>query len=151
MYRSKRDEEVTIEPFGAEAVDRTGDLATIVGPLWSEAKTCEALGGLSLQALESRRGRRSVLGLTVGDGTVAYPVWQFRRYGSDVEVVPDLEAMLCHLRAFDEWAVAVLMCVPALELEGLSPVQWARARFPVAQLAGLARTVAREWSAGCRL
>lgn len=131
------------------AHDSHNELAALLGPFWTGARTREALGLNSRQALASRASNGSVLALKSADGDVFYPISQFqRRSDGTVEVKPALVPFLRHLRHFDPWAVGVLLHTPAPELGNLTPLDWARQDRDPATLIHLARAVAREWSAG---
>lgn len=124
------------------------ELADLVGPVWSESKACAALDA-SRDVLSARREAGTLLGLTTSDGTTVYPVFQFvRRTDGQVEVRPGLLAVMGPLRAFDPWAVAVLLHTPAPELGGSTPIQWDRDGGASEALGDLADAVAREWAAG---
>lgn len=118
-------------------------------PVLDRARARQTLGLKSRQALASRVSNGSVLALKSADGAVLYPVSQFhRRSDGTAEVKPALVAFLRTLRAFDPWAVGVLLHTPAPELGGLTPMGWARQDRDPDTLADLAHAVAREWSAG---
>jgi hypothetical protein len=125
------------------------ELADLVGPFWTSARTREALGVSSRQALDSRRRTGSVLGVKSTDGDRFYPVSQFhKRADGGIEVKPALVPFLRTLRGFDAWTVAVLLHTPAPELADLTPLDWVRHGKDPKALEDLARAVAREWSAG---
>ena len=56
--------------------------------------------------------------------------------------------MLEPLRSFDPWTVAVLLNTPAPELDGATPIEWARQGGAQDALRDLAQVVAKEWVAG---
>lgn len=122
-------------------------LAERIGPVWTAVHTRGQLDLTSRQALDNRRRSGSVLGVkTSGTGRVFYPVFQFRTVAGRVEVRPALAAVFKILRSQDPWAVAMLLTVPAPELDGLSPLAWERAGRPEAALAAYAQRIRRDWS-----
>lgn len=124
-------------------------LADLLAQYWTGARVRKALGIRTRQALDSRRRHGSILGVKSTDGDVLYPVEQFhRRADGQVEVKPALVPLLRALREHDSWAVGVLLCTPAPELDGLTPFDWAQQKRPAETLERLGRRVAREWSAG---
>jgi hypothetical protein len=125
----------------------TDELVALVGPVWSQGRTCEALSVSRAELADFRRAG-GVLGLTTADGALVYPVSQFHRRGGTVEVRPSLVPFLTALRRFDPWAVAVLLHTPSPELHGATPLDWARGRGDLVALADYAKAVAREWAAG---
>jgi hypothetical protein len=126
----------------------TNELAALVGPFWSEAKTCEALDA-SAESLAARRETGTLLGLVTADEDRVYPVFQFaRRHDGSVETKPAVVAMLEPLRSFDPWTVAVLLHTPAPELDDSTPIEWAREGGAPDALRDLAQVVAKEWAAG---
>lgn len=107
----------------ADAQDRR--LVDVVAPLWSAAKTQQALGSNSDLVEACRAGE--VLGLTAQTGTLSTP-WRNSRKSADgsVRVKPALITFLVTLRDHDSWTVAVLLNTAADELDGLTPLDWAR-------------------------
>jgi hypothetical protein len=126
---------------------KPNELVALVGPFWSETKTCAALG-ISVSDLASRRDDGTVLGLTTSDGDRLYPIAQFHRLDGRVEVKPALLPLLEALRAFDPWTVAVLLHTPASELDGATPLDWVRSHGAPERLEDLGHVVASEWAAG---
>lgn len=138
------------DDLAAAVVDLIGDaepneLAAQVGPFWSAAKVKEALRVPTRQALESRRKNGTLLGVKTSDGKIIYPLSQFRRSNGTVEVKPGLKPLLSALRDQPAWSVAVLLSIPAAELDGLSPLDWERQGGDPARMADLARAVQAEW------
>lgn len=125
------------------------ELADLVGPFWTGARTREALGVATRQAMDSRRRSGSILGVKSSDGDLFYPVSQFhRRSDGTVEVKPALVVVFRVLRDFDSWTTAVFLHTPAPELGGRTPLDWVRKGNDAKALEDLAVAVAREWSAG---
>lgn len=125
-------------------------LAQLVGKVWTGARAREELGVPTRQALQARRDTGSVLGVKASDGSVYFPLSQFRREGSKTVVKPAMQAMFRVLRGHDPWAVAVLLHTPAPELENTTPLEWEHTHGDSAaeKLRTLAQHVDREWSRG---
>jgi hypothetical protein len=121
------------------------EIAKLVGPMWSEAKVCDALG-IEAKALATRREEGTVLVPMMSDGVRAYPISQFQRTDGAIEVRPALIPFLTTLRHFDPWTVAVLLQTPAPELEDKTPFDWLGIGGDPKVLEDLARTVSSEWS-----
>lgn len=143
----------TLVEIEDEAGERSA-MADIVGPFWPGSRVREALHLKSRQALAERVKSGSVLALPViensGKTTLVYPVSQFRRLGEEIEVRPELVAMLRVLREHDPWSVALVLAAPAEELGDVSPIEAAKPgpdRPAVEEFAALARTIHREWTA----
>jgi hypothetical protein len=133
--------------MSASGAAGTDELVALVGPVWSQGRTCEALS-VSGAALADLRKAGGVLGLTTADGALVYPVSQFHRRGGTVEVRPPLVPFLTALCRFDPWAVAVLLHTPSPELHGATPLDWVRDGGSTSLLADLALAVSHEWSSG---
>lgn len=121
-------------------------LVDTIGPSWSSAKLRSELGDVSRQALNQRVKRGTLLGLPTSDGATVYPVFQFRRRGVRVEIMPGLPSVLKALTDQSAWAVAVLLNTAAPELDGATPVEWARRGGDAARLEELAGVLKRERS-----
>jgi hypothetical protein len=122
------------------------ELVQTVGPFWSSAKVRAELAIPTRQALDARIRAGSVLALKTSDGALVFPVLQFRSTTSGAEVRPALKAAIKQLRAHDPWTVALLLCTPADELDGLSPLAWTRAEYDPAALASYAQRVDAQWA-----
>ncbi len=122
-------------------------IAEVVGACWSENKVLTTLGVTS-ETLAAWRSTGLILGLLTSDGTRVSRVTQFERRAGATEVRPALLPVLRTLRAFDLWAVAVLLHTPAPGLDDASPLDWLYDGGAPEALARLAGTVAREWAAG---
>ncbi|TCI96405.1 hypothetical protein [Aeromicrobium sp. IC_218] len=127
----------------AEAVE-SNELVDLVGPFWSTTRTQAALG-VSRQALHQARRDGRVLACRGGDNQWVYPLSQFVRSGSGkVAVRPLLRPLLKALRNLDGWGVATLLLEPATELDGLTPLDWARQEKPVEPVQKLAARLAAD-------
>lgn len=131
---------------------RTGEpgmneLAALVGPFWTEPKVSVALRA-SVEELAARRHEGTILGLATSDGDLFYPLSQFQQRDGSVEVKPGLLPLFRALRAFDPWAVAVLLHTPSVELDGVTPLEWTRHTHAPEGLADLGHLIASEWGTG---
>ena len=127
--------------------DDGNELARLIGPCWTERRTLDALS-ISFWTLERLQASGTILALPTNDGGLVYPTAQFRRHGGKFEVQPGLELFFAALRAYDPWAVAVLMHTPAPELDEETPIAWSSRGGPTEPLAQLAKAASREWAAG---
>lgn len=132
----------------------TNELATRLGPFWSQSKVAEALAGpggvpKSRQTLNERRKSGALLGLRTADNKTIYPVRQFHRVNGVVEVKPGVKAVLSVLRDQDPWTVALFLRTPAPELARRTPLDLAGSEDSqvLEQLRTLARHVRHEWAA----
>lgn len=116
------------------------DVTATVGPCWSAEKTATVLGHQPEPA--------EALGLVTSDGVVVYPVSQFIKTDGHTVVAPGIPDMLAALDDHDPWTGAVLLETPAAELDGATPLAWAKQGSDPDTLVDLAQQVAREWSAG---
>lgn len=116
----------------------------VVGPLWSEAETSAALG-LGVAELAGRRAAGCPLGLPSSDGDWFYPACQFEEFEDRVRVVPDLVDFLKLHRTSPPWAVGMMAATPADELDGLTPVEWARQGREAEKLLAFAHSLHSEW------
>jgi hypothetical protein len=124
--------------------DDINEIATLVGPVWSETKVVESLD-VTRAALRQMRVDGFVLGLTTLEGDTFFPVAQFENRDGAVRVKVALQPLFSALRSHDPWAVAVLLHTPAPELDDLTPLSWLAGGGAPDTLASLARCVEREW------
>lgn len=108
-----------------------------LGPFYDSAGARRQLGGVTKQALESRRHHHTVLALRAGDGTWLYPAWQFTGSG-DIHVA--LRPVLRALRDLDRWAAGVWLVAEHPALGGRSPREALRAGVDPDEVAALARS-----------
>lgn len=107
-----------------------------LGPFYDSAGALHQLGGVTKQALGSRRANESVLAMRAGDGQWLYPAWQFSGDGGiHTALVPVLKA----LRGLDRWAAGVWLVADHPDLSGSSPRQALRRGTDPATVARLAR------------
>lgn len=82
------------------------------------AASAQALGqalGISRQAIDKRRKRGTLIGLSLGKRGFAYPVWQIGLDG--------LEQTLAELPGLDPWTQAAFMLTPNQWLDGEMPLE----------------------------
>lgn len=130
----------------AETVRSDNPMAARIGPVWSGARARQALGLHTRQALSSRRAHGTVLGITTREGSVYYPLFQFRRTRDAVEVHPDLVPVLKALRDVDSWTVAAMLQAEDPEL-GTSALEWAKSDREQGRLQEWAQDVKHELTA----
>ena len=91
-----------------------------VGPFYDTAGARRQLGGVTKQALDSRRGSQTILAMQTGDGHWLYPAWQFTGQGT---IHPVLVPVLKQLRGLDRWMAGVWLTNAHPSLEGRTPRQ----------------------------
>src|SRR3954468_15219180 len=81
-----------------------------LGPCYSSKGIGRALGGVSRQAVEERRRRRTILALRTSDGVWVYPAFQLDARN---QVLAGLPAVLQALEGgLDDWTIASLLLRP---------------------------------------
>lgn len=112
-----------------------------IGPFYDTAGVEALLGGVSKQAVEARRKKHTILAVKTSDGRWAYPTFQFT--GSDVDpaLVPAIQAF----RGAPAWSAALWFVTPNLDLDEVTPLEWARSGRPAEALVGSARRTVSEW------
>ena len=116
----------------------------LVGVLWSAERTCGALG-LTDDEINGAVVDDKVMRLTAADGTHFFPLFQFEKTSHGKVVVRQvIQAFLAAFHAHDPWTVATVVCAPAVELDGLTPLEAARAGHPIVSLREFAEAVAAE-------
>ena len=89
-----------------------------VGPFYDSAGAIRQLGGITKQALDSRRTNQTILAMRTGDGHWLYPAWQFT--GRD-GLHPVLAPVLRALRGLDRWAAGIWLVTGHPDLGGQTP------------------------------
>ena len=107
-----------------------------LGPFYYSAGARHQLGGITKQALDSRRTHESVLAMRAGDGQWLYPAWQFT---GDGRVHGVLAPVLKALRGLDRWAAGVWLVSAHPDLDGSSPREALRAGADADSVAMLAQ------------
>ena len=120
----------------------------ILGPFYTTAGVRALLGGVTRQAVESRRQRDAVLGCRTDDGTWLYPTFQF--VGADDERVQVLRGLPATLKVFadagfDGWTLGWWLRTANIHLEGCSPEEWLRSGRSADVVAEAAAAQRRDW------
>jgi hypothetical protein len=116
-----------------------------LGPFYSTAGIARVLGGVSRQAIEERRRRRTILALRTADGVWVYPAFQLDDRN---RVVPGLAEVLDRFRPEtpeDEWMVAAFVAARQPGLDGKSIAEHLRAGGELAPALDLADDRAARW------
>lgn len=124
--------------LGANLPDTPTDLDphfADLSPFYATDGAMHQLGGITKQALDSRRRTQSVLAMQTGDGTWLYPAWQFDGHGSIHGV---LTPVLKALRGMDRWQAGVWLVADNPDLGGVSPRQALREGVAPADVARVA-------------
>lgn len=108
----------------------------VLGPLLKSAQVRELLGGISRQRVDELVRSKRLIGLRRGSGRRRYPVFQFDG-GRPVEAI--VQAFRTVSEGLDDWSAASWCVHPDPALDGMSPVQWAKAGKDPERLAGVAR------------
>lgn len=117
-----------------------------LGPFYSTAGIARVLGGVSRQAVEERRRRRTILALRTADGTWVYPAFQLDGRN---RVVAGLTEVLAEFRPEtpdDEWMVAAFVAAPQPGLAGRSIVEHLADGGDPAGAVALAAERAERWA-----
>lgn len=117
-----------------------------LGPFYSTAGIARVLGGVSRQAVEERRRRRTILALRTAEGTWVYPAFQLDERN---RVVRGLAEVLDRFRPQtpdDEWMVASFLAAPQPALGGGTIVDHLRAGGELAPVLDLADERAARWA-----
>jgi hypothetical protein len=117
-----------------------------LGPFYSTAGLARVLGGVSRQAIEERRRRRTILALRTADGVWVYPAFQLDGRN---RVVPGLGDVLARFRPQtpdDEWMVAAFVAASQPDLGGRTIPEHLAAGGEVADVLALADERAERWA-----
>ena len=121
---------------------------TELGPFYGTSGLARALGGVSRQAVEERRRRRTVLALRTADSVWVYPAFQLDERN---RVVRGLAEVLGRFRPGtpdDEWMVAAFVAAPQPGLGNRSIVEHLRSGGELADALALADERASRWAIG---
>jgi hypothetical protein len=117
-----------------------------LGPFYSTAGLARVLGGVSRQAVDERRRRRTVLALRTTDGAWVYPSFQLDERN---RVVAGLAEVLDRFRPRtrdDEWMVAAFLAAPQPALGGATIADHLRQGGELGPVLALADDRANRWS-----
>jgi len=117
-----------------------------LGPFYSTTGFARVLGGVSRQAVEERRRRRTVLALRTADGAWVYPAFQLDDHNRVVRGIADVLDRFHPRVGDDEWMVASFLAAPQPALGGVTIVDHLRAGGDLAPVLDLADDRAARWS-----
>lgn len=117
-----------------------------LGPFYSTAGIARVLGGVSRQAVEERRRRRTILALRTADGAWVYPAFQLDRRNRVVDGLPDVLARFRPDGPDDEWMVASFVAAPQPGLGERSIVEHLADGGDLAAVLVLADERATRWA-----
>jgi hypothetical protein len=117
-----------------------------LGPFYSTTGFARVLGGVSRQAVEERRRRRTVLALRTADGAWVYPAFQLDDHNRVVQGIADVLDRFHPRIGDDEWMVASFLAAPQPALGGVTIVDHLRAGGDLAPVLDLADDRAARWS-----
>jgi len=117
-----------------------------LGPYYSTSGIARVLGGVSRQAVEERRRRRTILALRTADDVWVYPAFQLDEHN---QVLRGLADVLGRFRpqTDSDWMVASFLAAPQPGLGGLSIVDHLRDGGDLDPVVALARERAARWAA----
>ena len=116
-----------------------------LGPFYSTAGLARVLGGVSRQAIEERRRRRTVLALRTADDAWVYPAFQLDEHNRVVRAWPT-SSTASTPAADDDWMIASFLAAPQPGLGGATVVEHLRAEGDLAPVLALADERADRWS-----
>lgn len=117
-----------------------------LGPYYSTAGIARVLGGISRQAVEERRRRRTILALRTADGVWVYPAFQLDDRNRVVTGLAEVLARFQPQTTDDEWMVASFLAAPQPGLDGRSVVDHLRAGGDLRRALDLAGERAARWA-----
>jgi len=117
-----------------------------LGPFYSTTGFARVLGGVSRQAVEERRRRRTVLALRTADGAWVYPAFQLDDHNRVVQGLADILDRFHPRVGDDEWMVASFLAAPQPALGGVTIVDHLRDGGDLASVLDLADDRATRWS-----
>ena len=114
-----------------------------IGPFYDTTNAATILGGITKQAVASRRANGSILAVQSAEGRWAYPTFQFAGGDVDARLLPAIQA----LRGCPRWSVALWFVTPNDDLGEATPLQWARTlERPLEPMVTSAAHTARAWA-----
>jgi len=117
-----------------------------LGPFYSTTGIARVLGGVSRQAVEERRKRRTILALRTADGVWVYPAFQLDDRNRVVRGLGDVLARFRPGTADDEWMVAAFVAAPQPDLAGRTIVDHLAVGGDLADVVALADERAERWA-----
>lgn len=119
-----------------------------LGPFYSTSGLARVLGGVSRQAIEERRRRRTILALRTADDVWVYPAFQLDDRNRVVRGLSQVLERFHPETPDDEWMVAAFVAASQPGLGDRSIVEHLRSGGDVAQVVALADDRARRWAIG---
>jgi hypothetical protein len=116
-----------------------------LGPFYSTAGMARVLGGVSRQAVEERRRRRTILALRTADDVWVYPAFQLDGRNRVVRGLADVLARFGPATDDDAWMVAAFVASPQPELGGRTIVDHLAGGGDLAEVVALADDRAERW------
>ncbi|MBN2622262.1 MAG: hypothetical protein JXA83_02780 [Acidimicrobiales bacterium] len=117
-----------------------------LGPFYSTSGIARVLGGVSRQAVEERRRRRTILALRTADGMWVYPAFQLDERNRVVRGLAEVLDRFLPQTPDDEWMVAAFLAAPQPGLGGRTVVDHLRAGGALAPVLDLADERAARWA-----
>lgn len=117
-----------------------------LGPFYSTAGLARVLGGVSRQAIEERRRRRTVLALRTADDVWVYPAFQLDDHNRVVRGLADVLDRFHPHAPDDDWMIASFLAAPQPGLGGATVVEHLRAGGDLVPVLALADERADRWS-----
>lgn len=87
---------------------------------WANSEEIAQMLGVSRQAINQRRQRGKLIGLSRGKGKYIYPLWQFTDTG---KTLSGLEAILEQLKDLDPWMQITFFLNPNVRLDNKTPLE----------------------------
>jgi hypothetical protein len=117
-----------------------------LGPFYSTAGIARVLGGISRQAVEERRRRRTIVALRTADDVWVYPAFQLDDRNRVVRGLADVLARFRPATADDEWMVAAFVAAPQPDLGGRTIAEHLAGGGGLADVVALADERAERWA-----
>jgi len=117
-----------------------------LGPFYSTTGIARVVGGVSRQAVEERRRRRTILALRTSDGVWVYPAFQLDERNRVVRGLADVLDRFRPQTPDDEWMVASFVAAAQPGLGGRSVVDHLKTGGALAPVLDLADERAARWA-----
>lgn len=112
-----------------------------LGPFYTSKGIAATLGGISRQAVEERRRRRTLIALRTADGAWVYPAYQLDDRNRVIAGIPQAWAALTDAYD-DEWMAASVMLGRQPDLDDVSIVDHISSGGPIEPVLLMARRIA---------
>jgi len=119
-----------------------------LGPFYSTSGLARVLGGVSRQAIEERRRRRTILALRTADDVWVYPAFQLDDRNRVVRGLSQVLERFHPETSDDEWMVAAFVAASQPGLDDRSIVEYLRSGGELIPVLALADERARRWAIG---